>query len=147
MEALRILYIIISQRLFLAVVSAWCLTQGIKVMLSIIIEKKLKWQRFIEPGGMPSSHAAVVMALLTGVGIKEGIESTIFLVTLIFASVTIYEAIGVRREVGEQAKLLNKILRPSSPERSHQLKEQLGHRPIEVSIGGIIGLLMGFLWM
>jgi hypothetical protein len=98
---------------------------------------------------MPSSHAAVVMALLTGVGIKEGIESTLFLVTLIFASVTIYEAIGVRREVGEQAKLLNKMLQPSSPQHplSYKLKEQLGHRPIEVSIGGIIGLLMGFLWM
>ena len=135
--------------MFLAVLSAWCLAQGIKVGISIIMEKKLRWQRFVEPGGMPSSHAAIVAALLTGVGIKEGVESTIFLVTLIFALVTVYEAIGVRREVGEQAKLLNKIVQPSSPQHplSYELKEQLGHKPIEVLIGGIIGIILSFLWM
>jgi len=144
---LKTICLILTQRLFLAVILAWGLAQGVKVMLSIVKEKKVKWHRFLEPGGMPSSHAAVAMALLVGVGIKEGVETTIFMVALIFASVTVYEAIGVRREVGEQAKLLNEILRNLPPQHllSYRPREQLGHRPVEVLIGGIIGLFAALL--
>jgi len=144
---LKAICLIFFQRLFLAVLLAWCLAQGLKLIISVIEERKVKWRRFLEPGGMPSSHAAVVVALLVGVGIKEGIGTTIFIITLVFASVTIYEAIGVRREVGEQAKLLNEIFQnlPSQRLLSYRLKEQLGHKPVEALIGGIIGLFAALL--
>jgi len=125
------------------------IAQGIKVIVSASSEKRINLRRFIEPGGMPSSHAAVVVALLTGVGAKEGMESTIFIVTLVLALVTIYEAIGVRRETGRQAELLNELqshLSPRSPMK-YKLTEQLGHNPIEVLMGGILGFFIALLFL
>jgi len=107
---LKILYFILNHPLLMAVFWAWILTQALKVVVSAMEEKKLKLRRFIEPGGMPSSHAAAVVALLTGVGIKQGIGSTIFIIVLVLALVTMYEAIGVRREVGKQAEFLNELI-------------------------------------
>jgi len=146
---IKILYLFVRQRLLLAVICAWIVAQGIKVIIPIIKERKIKLHRFIEPGGMPSSHAAVVIALLAGVGIKEGIRSTFFIITLIFALVTMYEAIGVRRAVGEQAELLNEIFSHLSYKKSikPRLKEKLGHTPLEVITGGIIGCIIAMLWM
>ena len=146
---IKILYLFLIQRLLLAIICAWVLAQGIKIIIPIIKERKIKLHRFMEPGGMPSSHAAVVIALLTGIGIKEGIMSTFFIITLIFALVTMYEAIGVRRAVGEQAELLNEILSYLSYKKfiKTKLKEKLGHTPMEVITGGIIGCIIALLWM
>jgi len=145
----KVIYLFLKQRILLAIICAYVIAQGIKIIIPIIKERKIKLHRFIEPGGMPSSHSAVAMALLTGVGIKEGIRSTFFIITLIFALVTIYEAIGVRRAVGEQAELLNEILSHLSYKKSikPRLKEKLGHTPLEVITGGIIGCIIALLWM
>ncbi|MCD6471669.1 divergent PAP2 family protein [Candidatus Aerophobetes bacterium] len=146
---IKVIYLFLKQRILLAIICAYVIAQGIKIIIPIIKERKIKLHRFIEPGGMPSSHSAVAMALLTGVGIKEGIRSTFFIITLIFALVTIYEAIGVRRAVGEQAELLNEILSHLSYKKSikPRLKEKLGHTPLEVITGGIIGCIIALLWM
>ena len=145
----KTLYFILTHPLLLIVFWAWVIAQGIKVIVSASSEKKINLRRFIEPGGMPSSHAAVVVALLTGVGVKEGMGSTIFIVTLVLALVTIYEAIGVRRETGRQAELLNELqshLSPRSPIK-HKLTEQLGHNPTEVLMGGILGFFIALLFL
>jgi len=146
---IKVIHLFLKQKILLAIICAYVIAQGIKIIIPIIKERKIKLHRFIEPGGMPSSHSAVAMALLTGVGIKEGIRSTFFIITLIFALVTIYEAIGVRRAVGEQAELLNEILSHLSYKKSikPRLKEKLGHTPLEVITGGIIGCIIALLWM
>jgi len=145
----KILYIIITHPLLLSVFGAWITAQAIKVIISSISEKRMTPHRFIEPGGMPSSHAAAVVALLTGVGIREGISSTLFIVTLVLALITVYEAIGVRRQAGRQAELLNELLRHLSPRHpiKPELIEQLGHNPLEVLVGGVLGFFMALLWM
>ncbi|RLE14686.1 divergent PAP2 family protein [Candidatus Aerophobetes bacterium] len=148
--------LLLNSKLLWSVASAWVLAQGLKVITSFLKEKKLKLHRFIEPGGMPSSHAAMVIALLTGVGIKEGVPSTLFIVTLIFSMAIIYEAIGVRRAVGEQAEVLNQIINKlpgakkiklQNKEGRKYLKEILGHSPLEVLVGSIIGLVMALIWL
>lgn len=138
-----------TNRLFLAVICAWVLAQGIKVVIPLIKRGKPQWHRFVEPGGMPSSHSAVVIALLTGVGIVKSIQSTIFIVTLIFSLAIIYEAVGVRKEVEQQAEVLSSLIEklPSKDRFKTNLKKSLGHRPIDVAVGGIIGLIIALIWM
>lgn len=146
---LGVLGAVFGHRLFLSVLSSWTIVQAIKVIIPLIKEKKLKWSRFVEPGGMPSSHAAAVIALLVGVGILEGCGSTIFILTLIFALVTIYEAIGVRKTVQEQAELLDMIIRKNPPKNfvRSKLKKSLGHTPLEVGVGIVIGFIISLIWM
>ncbi|HDN85218.1 MAG TPA: divergent PAP2 family protein [Candidatus Aerophobetes bacterium] len=143
------LLLLLNSKLLWSVASAWILTQALKIVVTYLKEKKIKWRRFIEPGGMPSSHAAMVIALLTGVQIKEGISSTIFVVTLIFSLAIIYEAIGVRKEVGQQAQILNYMIKRMSLEKEFKknLRERMGHEPLEVVVGSIIGLLTAIIWM
>lgn len=152
----NIITLFLSSRLLWSVASAWFLAQGLKIIFSFLKENKLNLLRFIEPGGMPSSHAAMVTALLIGVGIKEGVSSTIFIVTLIFSLAIIYEAIGVRRAVGEQAEILNQLIKKAAykkevklreKEEEKYLKETIGHRPLEALIGSIIGLIMSLIWL
>ncbi len=136
-----------ADRVFLAAVCAWVLTQGIKVIIPLIKREKPQWHRFVEPGGMPSSHSAAVIALLTGVGIVKGGFSTIFTVTLIFSLAIIYEAVGVRKEVEQQAKVLQVLIEklPSKNSFEINLKKSLGHRPIEVVVGGMIGFAIALI--
>jgi len=148
--------LLLGNRLLWSVGSAWFLAQALKIVTNFFKEKKINLHRFVEPGGMPSSHAAMVIALLVGVGIKEGIPSTIFIVTLVFSLAIIYEAIGVRRAVGNQAEILNQII-SKLPQREQikfqdkkgkkLLKETIGHSPLEVVVGSIIGLIMALIWL
>jgi len=134
---------------------AWLLAQALKVVTYYIQNRQIRIHRLVEPGGMPSSHAAMVIALLVGVGIREGVSSTIFIVTLVFALATIYEAIGVRRAAGEQAEIINRLVEHVSRETTgthltgpeYHLKERLGHNPLEVAVGSLIGFVMGLMWV
>lgn len=151
-----ILYLFTSRFLW-SVASAWFVTQALKVLVTSLRENRLKLHRLIEPGGMPSSHAAMVIALLTGVGLKEGITSTIFIVTLIFSLAIIYEAVGVRKEVEEQAEIINLMMKELAREDNKieslhkqarkNLKETLGHSPLEVAVGSVIGFFITLLWL
>jgi acid phosphatase family membrane protein YuiD len=115
-----------------------------KVLTFLAREKKINVRRFVETGGMPSSHAASVMALSTCVGLAEGFQSVLFAVSLYFSLIVMYDAAGLRRAAGRQAGLLNRILNehiqlPGAPHQ--QLRELLGHTPIEVFVGAVIGVL------
>ena len=111
--------------------------------------EKTKTSPLYRTRGDASSHAAAVVALLTGVGIKQGVGSTIFIIVLVLALVTMYEAIGVRREVGKQAEFLNELIHHLAYQANTKLKlkESMGHSPIEVLVGGIVGFFMALLWM
>ena len=120
------------------------LVQMSKVLTFLLREKKINVRRFVETGGMPSSHAASVAALTTAVGFREGVGSVLFGVVLFFSLIVMYDAAGLRRAAGRQASLLNRILHehiqlPGPPHE--RLRELLGHTPIEVLVGALIGVL------
>lgn len=123
------------------------LVQISKVLTFLFTERKINVRRFVETGGMPSSHAASVMALSTCVGLREGFGSTLFGVVLYFSLIVMYDAAGLRRAAGRQATLLNRILHEHlklSGPPAERLREILGHTPIEVLVGAMIGVLFSF---
>jgi acid phosphatase family membrane protein YuiD len=106
-------------------------------------------RRFVETGGMPSSHSAAVAALSTAVGLQEGFSSVMFGVTLYFSLIVMYDAAGLRRAAGRQAAVLNRLIERhfKHPESDTQrLMELLGHTPFEVFVGGSIGVISALLW-
>ena len=126
----------------------WFGIQLFKFLYDIVKEKKVNFKRLMQAGGMPSSHSAVVVALTTMIAKAEGLTSPLFGVSLIFSFVVMYDAAGVRRAAGKQAKLLNKIVETpglSGVEVSERLVEVLGHTPVQVFVGAFIGLIVGII--
>lgn len=108
-----------------------------------VSHRRLNFRSFVQTGGMPSSHSASVAALTTAVGLEEGLLSTLFGVTLFFSLIVMYDAAGLRRAAGHQARLLNKIVAGHEDRalRQQQLFESLGHTPLEVLVGAALGVL------
>lgn len=126
----------------------WFGIQLFKLIYDLVTTKKFNFKRILQSGGMPSSHSAVVISLTTMIGKSEGINSALFGVAIIFSFVVMYDAAGVRRAAGKQAKLLNKIVETpglSSLEVSEKLVEVLGHTPVQVFVGAFIGFLVGII--
>ena len=126
----------------------WFCIQTFKVFYDLVKTKKFNFKRIMGAGGMPSSHSAVVTCLATMVGKSQGIETPIFAVSVVFAFVVMYDAAGIRRAAGKQAKLLNKIIETpglSGVQVSERLVEVLGHTPTQVVVGAIIGITVGLI--
>jgi len=123
-------------------VIAWAIAQVSKTIIFGIKEKRINFKRLVETGGMPSSHTAFVTSLATGIGLVEGFNSTIFALATAFALVVMYDAAGVRRAAGKQARVLNMIVRDLNKKELHieRLRELLGHTPFEVLIGAAVGI-------
>lgn len=127
---------------------AWIIAQVLKAFTSYQHDRRLDWSKIVGAGGMPSSHSALVTSLATGVGIREGWNSTIFAVAIGFALVVMYDAAGVRRAAGKQAKVLNQImeiLAHSGHIPGTKLRELLGHTPFEVMAGAVLGIVVAAL--
>ncbi len=106
-------------------------------------------RRFVETGGMPSSHSASVAGLSVAVGLQEGFTSALFGVTLYFSLIVMYDAAGLRRNAGKQATVLNRLIERHFKDPEHEaqrLMELLGHTPFEVFIGAALGVLSALLW-
>jgi acid phosphatase family membrane protein YuiD len=139
MEAVRNL---LSNYVLTCAVLAWALAQVLKTILYVIVNKKFNAERLVGMGGMPSCHSAMVCALTIATARAEGVNSTIFAIAVMFATVVMYDAMGVRRAAGEQAKVLNRLVREDDEENLEKpLKEFLGHKPIEVLAGALLGIL------
>lgn len=126
----------------------WFCIQVFKVICDLVKTKKFNFKRILGAGGMPSSHTAVVTSLAMLVGRSEGFDSAMFAVALVFAMVVMYDAAGVRRAAGKQAHLLNKIIETpglTGVEVQERLVEVLGHTPLQVIVGAIIGITVGLL--
>ena len=126
----------------------WFCIQVFKVICDLVKTKKFNFKRIMGAGGMPSSHTAVVTSLAMLVGKSEGFDSAMFAVALVFAMVVVYDAAGVRRAAGKQAHLLNKIIETpglTGVEVQERLVEVLGHTPLQVIVGAIIGITVGLL--
>ncbi|PLR67067.1 MULTISPECIES: divergent PAP2 family protein [Bacillaceae] len=140
----------------LASLAAIFFAQFVKVPITYAITRKVDWTLITSTGGMPSSHSAAVTALATGVALDNGLTSSLFAVSAVFAIITMFDATGVRRHAGEQATVLNKLVtdfntfvgeakswpQQEEKEKQKKLKELLGHQPIEVFFGGLTGILL-----
>ena len=130
-------------------VSSWLVAQVLKVMINAIINKKLDWERLVGDGGMPSGHSATVSSLAMFALLRSGPGSFEFAVCAILAIIVCHDAMGVRFETGKQAQMINEIIRTVEvlskqdlPEV--KLKELVGHTPIQVLAGILIGIINGF---
>ncbi len=137
---------IMDNKVLLACFIAWFIAQMLKIMLTFYSSKKIDLTRFVGSGGMPSSHTSFVMALSTSIGRMYGWDSAIFAVALCFAFVVMYDAAGVRRAAGNQARILNIIIEDlahNKPIANERLKELIGHTPKEVLAGAVLGIFIG----
>lgn len=125
--------------------AAWFIAQTIKVLFGVIREKRFNFSWFIGTGGMPSSHAAGATALATTCGLNLGFDSPLFALATVFAIVTMFDAQGVRRSTGKQAEILNRIMDDiywKGKISEDRLKELIGHTPVEVIVGSVIGFFL-----
>jgi hypothetical protein len=125
------------------------LVQAYKGFREYFLNRRWNLRRFVETGGMPSSHAASVAALSTMVAVGEGMRSPLFGVTLYFSLIVMYDAAGLRRAAGRQAVILNRLIEEhfEHPEAGTQkLIELLGHTPLEVFVGALLGVASALLW-
>lgn len=139
---------IIKNKIFMTTLSAWIIAQGLKVTVGVIRERRFDFRWFVGTGGMPSSHATGASCLATMVGLEYGFQSAYFALAASFAIVVMFDAQGVRRATGRQASILNKITDDiywQGRIQGGRLRELVGHTPIEVIIGCLLGISIGFL--
>ena len=140
-----------SQILWVAL-SGWAVAQLVKVIVGLAQEKRLDLHYFISSGRMPSAHSATVCALSTAIAVTRGLSSVEFAIAAVVAIVVMYDAAGVRRAVSRQSVVLNRILkelRENSPrdEVERNLREFVGHTPVQVFVGAAIGIAVAFVWL
>lgn len=133
-----------DNRIFFIVLFAWLFSCILKGVIECFKNKKINFGRFFGPGGMPSSHSTIVSSLAVCVGVYEGFDSAIFVVCCALALIVMYDASGIRRAAGEQAKMINMIVDAWEERdpilKEKKLKELLGHTPVEVLGGAILGI-------
>jgi acid phosphatase family membrane protein YuiD len=135
-------------RFLLAPLVAWAVAQVAKVIIASARARRLNLRVLADPGGMPSSHSAIVMGLTTAVGKYDGWTHAPFAIALIFSFVVMYDAAGVRRAAGKQAAVLNRLVQDLMNMRGVQeteLRELLGHTPVEVLVGAVLGIAAGLI--
>ncbi len=133
---------------FIVPIVAWVIAQVSKVIIDSVLTHRINFRRLATAGGMPSSHSALVVSLTTVIGRLQGIQTPLFALALIFSSVVMYDATGVRRAAGQQAMILNRLLDDlfiaHQGLRQERLRELLGHTPIEVIAGALLGFIIGW---
>ena len=145
------LFEIIRNDAVLCSLIAWFVAQALKIPLFFLLEKRWDFRRFVGSGGMPSSHSAMVVALAVSVGSIEGFNTPLFAVCLVLACIVMYDAAGVRRETGTQATVINQIIKDmllnGRKISDEELKELVGHTPLEVLCGAIVGVLTAVIYL
>lgn len=132
----------------IAGILGWAIAQTIKVIIDSILSRKFTLKSFFASGGMPSSHSAFVCALTTVIGHSYGLDSVYFAICATFSMIVMYDAFNVRRSAGEQAKALNKVIEALMKNHvldgEETLKVILGHSPLQVFAGMVLGIIVGF---
>ncbi|HZK41003.1 MAG TPA: divergent PAP2 family protein [Atribacterota bacterium] len=142
------LSLIFRNKIVIIAFITWVINQILKLIIFYITEKKWDMRRFIGAGGMPSTHSALSVCVAITIGIKEGWDSPLFAFAIVIAFIIMADAAGVRRETGEQAVVLNKIILEFFNEiklKDKRLKELVGHTPFEVIVGAFIGIIMAWI--
>jgi len=130
-------------------ISSWFIAQLLKIMINLATSRKFDFKLIVSSGGMPSSHSSFVTAMSVSVGERLGYDSTLFAVCVVLSLVVMYDAAGVRRAAGQQAALLNKIMdefMANTLNLEKRLKELLGHTPVEVAAGAVLGIVIALIF-
>jgi uncharacterized protein len=143
---------LVHNQILIIALCTWAITQVTKVIIVLIQEKRIAWNFLFSSGGMPSAHAATVCALATAIGITLGVGSAYFSIAVVLAVIVIYDAAGVRQSVGQHSIMLNRIVKEFSfkkgkPGFEKDLREFIGHTPIQVLVGSIMGIFIAWLWV
>lgn len=140
-------FTIFSNKAITLPILAWFIAQLYKFIVDALQKKTIDFRKLVAAGGMPSSHSAISMCLSTVLGIQYGFDSGLFALAIIFALVVMADAAGVRHAAGKQAEVLNKLVHHTGAVRlDKELKELLGHTPVQVIIGGVLGILIAILF-
>ncbi|MDD5584153.1 MAG: divergent PAP2 family protein [Candidatus Omnitrophica bacterium] len=140
---------LLKNRVLWVTLLTWVITQGLKITLATIREKRFNFYWVLSTGGMPSSHSAGVVSLAVCIGKQNGFCSSLFALGCIFALVTMFDAQTWRRSVGVQARILNRIMDDLQEHKKitdNKLKELMGHTPTEVFVGALIGIVVPLLF-
>lgn len=141
-----------QNKILISAASGWVIAQVLKTIIHTWLTKSFVAERMVGGGGMPSSHSATVCALSTATAIQYGLDSFEFAIAAIFSLVVMYDAIGVRQEAGKQAKVLNDMIElfthmGKDIDIEKQLKEFIGHTPLQVFCGAVLGIITAFVIM
>jgi len=150
-----------ENRVLLSGALGWFVAQFLKVIIDFIRNGKFNAERLSGAGGMPSSHSCLVTAMAVSVAMVEGVSSSLFAMALLVAFITLYDAMGVRWQAGLHARVLNKTVRDveelkesqndeqtdsdDDDDESEDLKEYIGHKPMEVLVGVMLGIVVAML--
>jgi len=141
---------IISNNALWIALCAWFAAQIIKIFIEFLRTKKIRLNLIMSSGGMPSSHSSFVVAVTTTIGLTEGFDSPLFALGAIVSMIIMYDASGVRRAAGNQAKVINDMLASienTGIKLDKKLKEMLGHTPVEVACGAILGIVIAIIFV
>lgn len=146
---------IITNHVLIVPIIAWAISQTMKIFTNLIVVKELDIKRILADGGMPSSHSATVLSLAVMCGWTAGVGSSIFALSLLFAIVVMRDAVGVRRETGKQAASIKELadavnktfLSKDAEIRTENLKLLVGHTPLQVVFGALVGLTVSILYI
>lgn len=136
-----------QNQIFWVALLSWTIAQVLKTIISYLTLGELNLERLLGSGGMPSSHSALVVSLVTGVGMTDGFASNSFAIAAIFAGIVMYDAAGVRQAAGKHARAINQIVQQLRYEHKfadNSLKELLGHTPLEVFAGALLGFVVAY---
>ena len=139
---------IFKNKIFMTTLSAWIIAQAIKVTFGVVRQRRFDFRWFVGTGGMPSSHAAGASCLATAIGLECGFDSVYFALAALFALVVMFDAQGVRYASGKQARILNKVMEDiywQGRIQEHRLRELVGHTPIEVIVGFLLGVTIALI--
>lgn len=141
---------LLQNQIFISAILGWFVAQVLKTLIHMVISKRFVAERMVGSGGMPSSHSATVCALATSSGMRYGGGSFEFAISVMLAIIVMYDAMGVRRETGKQGRVLNEMLEVftnmgNQISAEERLKEFVGHTPLQVLMGAILGIVIALL--
>ena len=138
---------VLNNPLLINALAAWLAAQVIKTVIYAIVNKSLDFHRLFGDGGMPSGHSATVTALAATAALECGLDSPAFAISTILAVIVMHDATGVRRQAGEHAKAINELMEALNSDMAPEdkLQELLGHTPLQVFFGALIGLTAALL--
>jgi acid phosphatase family membrane protein YuiD len=130
-------------QVLISALAAWSLAQLIKVPLEYFQTRRWNWALLLRAGGMPSSHSALVASVTHAIGLHIGFDTPLYAIAFVLSMIVIYDATGIRRQAGKHAEIINTMiadLASGHPLKEEQLREVLGHTPLEALGGTLLGL-------